>query len=163
MSPTTTGPCGFTLSAIIGYADRFARTMATFGITEPEQLKLFCTWFGETLTETYLRLGVAQDLRSYEDRLADLMGPAVDALKETGLWQTCGDLGPYEGAPLEAGGVGRAIEMTILAYETIQHRLGVSAAEALDLLAWKQTVLAVPLLFEEEPNLADRPGHRRPA
>lgn len=151
MSLTTTGPCGLTLPALIGQADMFARTMATFGLTGPEQMKFFCSCLGKTLTKEYLRLGVAQHLPPYDARLKGIVGPAVDALGEAGLWETCADLGPYDGPPIEAERVRRAIEMAILGFDAIRHHLGVSASEILDLLAWKQTVLAVPLLVEQRP------------
>lgn len=160
MSSTTIGAWGLTLPEIIDTADSFAKSIATFGITEPEQLKFFCTRLGETLTKNYLRLGVAQDLRPYRDRLAGVVGSAVDALCEAGLWQTCADLGPYDGPPIKAERVRRGIETAILGIDTMRHHLGLSHSEILDLLAWKQTVLAVSLLFEQEPNLAHRLGSR---
>ena len=149
MSLTTTGPCGLTPPALIGQADMFARTMATFGLTGAEQMDSFCSCLGKTLTGEYLRLGVAQHLPPYEDRLNDIVVPVVDALNAAGLWETCAVLGPYDGPPFEPERVRRAFEMAILGFEAIRHHIGVSASELLDLLAWKQTVLTVRPLVEQ--------------
>ncbi|PWE48344.1 hypothetical protein DEM26_18540 [Thioclava sp. NG1] len=151
MSLNATGPCGLTLSALIGQADMFARTMATFGLTRPEQMKSFCSCLGQTLTREYLRLGVAQPLPPYDARLKGIVEPAVDALSEAGHWGTCAELGPYDSPSLEAERVRCAIEMAILGCEAIRHDLDVAASEILDLLAWKQVVLAVPLLVDQRP------------
>jgi hypothetical protein len=40
--------------------------------------------------------------------------------------------------------------MAILGFRAIRHELGVSPSELLDLLAWKQTVLTVRLLVEQQ-------------
>ncbi len=96
MSLTTTGPCGLTFPALIGQADMFARTMATFGLTGAEQMDFFCSNLGKKLSAEYLRLGVEQHLPPYEVRLKEVVGPVVDALYAAGLWETCAVLGPYE-------------------------------------------------------------------
>ncbi|MBL3705865.1 hypothetical protein GI582_24490 [Sulfitobacter sp. BDSS02] len=150
MSLTTTGPCGLTLPALIAQADIFARTMATFGLTGAEQMDFFCSCLGKKLTGEYLRLRVAQHLPPYDVRLKGIVEPVFDALDDARPWETCAVLGSYDGPPFEPERGRRLIEMAILGFEAIRHHLGVSDSELLDLLAWKQTVLTVRLLVEQQ-------------
>lgn len=66
------GPGRVPLGDILDLANTLGRQTAALGISDPQDRNTFCRLLGDKLTEMFASMGLAEELRPYEERFVDV-------------------------------------------------------------------------------------------
>ncbi len=156
------GPGGMPLADILDLADTLGRQIAALGITDPQDRNTFCSSLGDKLTQMFSSMGLAEELRPYEERLADVCETAFSVYLGPDALAACSALGPWRGPAMETQCAEVSTRAIMTSLVMMRKLIGVPASEFLDLVVWVQTAMSVPAFLDAHPELAIGLRLRRP-